>query len=323
MYKHFRPLALFAVGLCASFVAAAQTDLKIPPLIRIVVPFSAGGSNDVIARALAPSLSRRLGTSVVIDNKPGAGGVIGADAVAKATPDGSVLLLTSSSFLTATATQPKVPYDTLGSFVPIAMVAEGPLLLAVSASAPYKTPGELLAAARAKPGAITYGSAGVGSVAQLATEMMSDAAKVKLLHVPYKGASNALIDLAAGQIDVMVTNYSTVVSQIQSGKVRPLGVTSLKPNPTYPNLPPVSASAPGFAIDIWVGVFAPAGTPAALVLRLNREINEIATSPEVRTLLDPDGALPNSMTPGIFANRVRDDLGLWKKIATDYKIVAE
>ena len=165
MHKHFRPLALFAAALCASFIASAQTDPKIPPLIRIVVPFSAGGSNDVIARAMAPSLSRRLGTSVVIDNKPGAGGVIGADAVAKAPPDGSVLLLTSSSFLTATATQPKVPYDTLGSFVPIAMVAEGPLLLAVSSSAPYKTPGELLAAARAKPGVITYGSAGVVSVA--------------------------------------------------------------------------------------------------------------------------------------------------------------
>ena len=317
-----RYLALFVAGLCAS-MASAQTDAKFPPLIRIVVPFSAGGSNDVIARAIAPSLSKRLGTSVVIDNRPGAGGVIGADAVAKAPPDGSVLLLTSSSFLTASATLPKVPYDTLGSFVPISMVAEGPLLLAVSSTVPYKTPGELLAAARARPGAITYGSAGVGSVAQLATEMMSDAAKVKLLHVPYKGASNALIDLMAGQIDVMVTNYSTVVSQIKAGKIRPLGVTSLQPNPTFPDLPTVAASAPGFAIDIWVGVFAPAGTPAALVQRLNREINEIATSPEVRTLLDPDGALPSPMTPAAFATRVRDDLVQWKRIATENKIVAE
>lgn len=316
-------LALLLIGLCAASMAAAQTEIKIPTLIRIVVPFSAGGSNDVIARVIAPSLARRLGTAVVVDNKPGAGGVIGADAVAKATPDGSVLLLTSSSFLTATATLPKVPYDTLGSFVPVAMVAEGPLLLAVSASSPYKSPAELFATARARPGVITYGSAGVGSVAQMATEMMNDAARVSMLHVPYKGASNALIDLAAGQIDVMVTNYSTVVSQIRSGKIRPLGVTSLKPNPTFPDLPPVSASAPGFAIDIWVGVFAPAGTPAALVQRLNREINEISTSPEVRIPLDPDGALPASMTPAAFAARVKDDLALWKRIATDKKIVAE
>ena len=323
MRKPFRHFALLVPLLCASFMAAAQTELKIPPLIRIVVPFSAGGSNDVIARAIAPSLSRRLGTSVVVDNKPGAGGVIGADAVAKSAPDGSVLLLTSSSFLTATATLPKVPYDTLGSFQPVSMVAVGPLLLAVSASAPYKTPGELLAAARAKPGVITYGSAGIGSVAQLATEMMSDAAKVKLLHVPYKGAANALLDLSGGQIDVMITNYSTVVSQIKAGKVRPLGVTSMQTNPTFPDLPTVASAAPGFAIDIWVGVFAPAGTPAALVQRLNREINEISTSPEVRMLLDPDGALPNPMAPAAVANRVRDDLGLWKRSATDYKIVAE
>ena len=213
--------------------------------------------------------------------------------------------------------------DTLGSFTPISMVAEGPLLLAVSSSAPYKTPAELLAAARAKPGVITYGSAGVGSVAQMATEMMNDAAKVNMLHVPYKGASNALIDLAAGQIDVMVTTYSTVVSQIKSGKVRPLGVTSLQGNPTFPDLPPVSASAPGFAIDIRVGVFAPSGTLAALVQRLNREINEIATLPEVRTLLDPDGALPSAMSPSAFATRVRDDLALWKRIATEKRIVAE
>ena len=323
MLKTCLRLAMLVASLAMAPLAAAQGDVKIPPLIRIVVPFSAGGSNDVIARAIAPSLSRRLGTTVVVDNKPGAGGVIGADAVAKAPPDGSVLLLTSSSFLTATATLPKVPYDTLGSFQPVSMVAVGPLLLAVSASAPYKTPGELLAAARAKPGVITYGSAGIGSVAQLATEMMSDAAKVKLLHVPYKGAANALLDLSGGQIDVMITNYSTVVSQIKAGKVRPLGVTSMQANPTFPDLPTVASAAPGFAIDIWVGVFAPAGTPAALVQRLNREINEISTSPEVRMLLDPDGALPNAMAPAAFANRVKDDLGLWKRIATDYKIVAE
>lgn len=323
MRNNHRLFALLVAGMCTATMVAGQTDVKIPALIRIVVPFSVGGSNDVIARAIAAPLSKRLGTAVIVDNKPGAGGVIGADAVAKAAPDGSVLLLTSSSFLTATATLPRVPYDTLGSFAPIAMVAEGPLLLAVSSTAPFKSLAELVAAARARPGVITYGSAGVGSVAQMATEMMNDAARISMLHVPYKGASNALLDLAAGQIDVMVTNYSTVVSQIKSGRIRPLGVTSLKPNPTFPDLPPVSASAPGFAIDIWVGVFAPAGTPVGLVQRLNREINEISNSSEVRVLLDPDGALPVSMTPAVFAARVKDDLAQWRRIATEKKIVAE
>ncbi len=323
MRLSFRHLALLAAGLCAATLAAAQTDAKLPSVIRLVVPFSAGGSNDVIARAMAPALSRKLGTTVLVDNKPGAGGVIGADNVAKSPPDGSALLLTSSSMLTAAATLPKLPYDTLTSFTPVAMVAEGPLLLAVTASGPHRTPAELFTAARARPGGVSYGSAGVGSVAQMATEMMADAAHARLLHVPYKGASNALIDLSAGQIDIMVTNYSSVVSQIKSGKVRPLAVTSKLPSPIFPELPTVASAAPGFAIDIWVGVFAPAGMPDALVQRLNREINEAANSPEVRALLDPDGSIPSPMAPTVFAARVKTDLEMWKRIATEKKIVAE
>ena len=326
MRNVLRPFVLLAAALIAALAAAAalaQSEARVPALIRLVVPFSAGGSNDVIARAIAPSLARRLGTTVVVENRPGAGGVIGADAVAKSPPDGSALLLTSSSFLTASATLPRLPFDPLAAFAPVAMVAEGPLLLAVPASAPYRTPADLLAAARARPGALTYGTAGVGSVAHLATELMADAARVKLLHVPYKGAANALLDLAGGQVDIMVTNYSTVVAQIKANKIRPLGVTSPQPSPIFPDLPTVASAAPGFALDIWVGVFAPAGTPAALVQRLNREINEIATGPEVRNLLDPDGAQPNAMAPAAFAARVRDDLAGWKRIATEHRIVAE
>jgi tripartite-type tricarboxylate transporter receptor subunit TctC len=321
-----RPLglmALLAAGLCAATLAGAQTEPKIPSLIRLVVPFSAGGSNDVIARAIAPTLSRKLGTTVVVENRAGAGGVIGADNVAKSPPDGSALLLTSSSMLTAAATLPKMPYDTLTAFTPVAMVAEGPMLLAVTAAGPHKTPAELVSAARSKPGGLSYGSAGVGSIAQLTTEMLADAAHTRLLHVPYKGASNALIDLAAGQIDIMVTNYSSVVSQIKSGKVRPLAVTSGKPSPAFPDLPTLASVAPGFAVDIWVGVFAPAGTPDALVQRLNREINEAANSSEVRALLDPDGSVPSPITPAAFADRVKVELAGWKRIAVEKKIVAE
>lgn len=318
-----RRLALLAAGLCAATLAGAQTEPKIPQTIRLVVPFSAGGSNDVIARAMAPTLSRKLGVTVLVDNKPGAGGVIGADNVAKSPPDGSALLLTSSSMLTAAATLPKMPYDTLTAFAPVAMVGEGPMLVAVTAAGPHRSPTELVNAARAKPGGLSYGSAGVGSIAQLTTEMLADAAQARLLHVPYKGAANALIDLSAGQIDIMVTNYSSVVSQIKSGKVRPLAVTSGKPSPAFPELPTLAAVAPGFGVDIWVGVFAPAGTPEALVQRLNREINEAANSPEVRTLLDPDGSVPSPMAPAAFASRVKTDLEMWRRIATDKKIVAE
>jgi tripartite-type tricarboxylate transporter receptor subunit TctC len=284
------------------------------------VPFPPGGSNDVIARAMAPQLAKRLATNVIVENKGGAAGVIGSEAVAKAPRDGSHLLLTSSTFLTTAATQAKLPYDPIASFTPIAMVAEGPLLVAVPAERPIKSPADLVAAARAKPGALNYGTAGVGSIAHLATELLNGAAQVQMTHVPYKGAGPALIDLAAGQIDVMISNYSSLVPQLKSGKVRAIAVTSPKPSPAFPDLPPVAAAVPGYAIDIWVTVFAPAGTTAPLVERLNKEINEISASPELRTFLDPDGAQPVAMSPAAVATRMKEDLAQLKRIAAERKI---
>jgi tripartite-type tricarboxylate transporter receptor subunit TctC len=288
--------------------------------MRIVVPFPPGGSNDVIARAIAPQLAKRLGNNVIVENKSGAAGVIGSESVAKAPRDGSHLLLTSSTFVTTAATQAKLPYDPIAGFVPVSMVAEGPLLVAVPASMPIKSGAELLAAARAKPGALNYGTAGVGSVAHLATELLNGAANVQMTHVPYKGAANALLDLAAGQINVMISNYSSLVPQIKAGKVRPIAVTSAKPSPAFPDLPPLAQAVPGYAIEIWVTVFAPAGTPMPLVDRLNREINQISASPELRTFLDPDGALPVALTPAAVAGRVKEDLAQLKRIAAERKI---
>ncbi|AOZ05296.1 tripartite tricarboxylate transporter substrate binding protein [Cupriavidus malaysiensis] len=311
------------VGAIAPLPARADTAAAVPPLVRIVVPFSAGASNDVIARALAPGLARRLGANVIVENKPGAAGAMGADFVARAPRDGSVLLLTSSTFLTAAATQPRSPYDAIAAFAPVAMVGNGPLLLAVSAAKPFHTPAELLAAAKARPGAITYGSAGIGSLGQMATELLSDAAKVRMMHVPYKGASNALLDLSAGQIDVMIGNYSSMAPQIRSGKVRALAVTSQRPSAAFPDLPALGATVPGYEMDIWVGVLAPAGTPAALVQRLNREINDTAASSEMRAVLDPDGALPQALSPADFAARMKQELAQWKRLAVEHKIVVE
>jgi len=302
-------------------LATAQAPM--PKQIRIVVPFSPGGSNDVIARAIAAPLGHRLGIPVIVENKAGAAGVIGADFVAKAPRDGSVLLLTSSSFLTAAATQAQIPYDPLTAFAPVAMIGQGPMLLAVSSSTSYQSAVDLLAAARANPGGLNYGSAGVGSIGHLATELLDDGAKVQMTHVPYKGAANALTDLAGGQIQVMISNYSTLAPMLTGGKIRALAVTSKQAHPAFVGLSPLAASVPGYAIDIWVGVFAPAGTPAPIVERLNREINEIAASPEMRVVLEPDGTLPTAMSPASFAQRMKEELGQWKQIATDHKIVAE
>jgi len=303
--------------------ANAQVPPPIPKLIRIVVPFSAGASNDVIGRAIASALAKRLDTAVIVDNKAGAAGVIGADAVAKSPHDGSVLLLTSSTFLTAAVTQPQLPYDALAAFAPVAMVGQGPMLLAVSATTPYKSTADVFNAARAKPGAVNYGSAGVGSVGHMATELMNDIAKVPMTHVPYKGAANAVLDLAGGQIQVMISSYSTLAPLLKTGKIRALAVTSKQPRPAFPDTPPIAATAPGYAIDIWVGVFAPAGTPPALVERLNREINEISASADLAPILEPEGTIPQAMSPAAFAARVKDELAQWKRIATERKIVAE
>jgi tripartite-type tricarboxylate transporter receptor subunit TctC len=313
---------ILCVAVCIGWMAIAAAQ-ELPKLIRIVVPFAAGGSNDVIARALAVPLGKRLDASVIVENKPGAAGVIGADYVAKAPRDGSVLLLTSSSFLTAAATQQQLPYDPIAAFAPVAMIGRGPMLLVVSATTQYKSPADVVAAARAKPGVLNYGTAGVGSIAHLTTELLDDTAKIKMTHVPYKGASLASIDLASGQIQVMISNYSTVAPLMQNGKIKAIAVTSDKSHPAFPSLPPLATVAPGFNVDIWVGVFAPAGTPAAIVDRLNREINAVAASPELAPVLEPDGTLPEAISPAAFAAKIKIELGQWKQIATEHKIVAE
>jgi tripartite-type tricarboxylate transporter receptor subunit TctC len=318
---------IFRIAICVSALVGVMPNASaqgtLPKVIKIVVPFSPGASNDVIARAIAVPLAKRLDIPVVVENKAGAAGVIGADAVAKSPHDGSVLLLTSSTFLTAAATQPRLPYDAVAAFAPVAMVGQGPLLLAVSASTPFKSPADTLSAARAKPGSLTYGSAGVGSVGHLATELLNDAANAQMTHVPYKGAANAVVDLAAGRIDVMVSSYSTLAPLMKTGKVRALAVTSREVHPAFADLPPLAASIPGFSIDIWVGVFAPLGTPMPLIERLNREINAISASSELSAILEPDGTVALALTPPAFAIRVKEELTQWKQIATDHKIVAE
>jgi tripartite-type tricarboxylate transporter receptor subunit TctC len=314
---------MFGVGALLALTAPAKAQDTAPKLIRIVVPFSAGASNDAIARAIAGPLAKRLDTSVIVENKPGASGVIGADAVAKSPRDGSVLLLTSSTFLTAAATQTRAPYDLVADFAPIATVGQNPSLLAVSASTPFKSAGDLLAAARAKPNDLTYGTAGIGSIGHMVTEMMNAAAKVQMRHVPYKGAAIAAIDLAGGQIQVMVSSYSTLSPFLKSGKVRLLAVTSKQPHPSFPDVPPLIDTLPGFSSDTWVGVFAPAGTSPRYIERLNREINEISVLPELTAILGPDGMLPLAMTPATFAVRIKQELEQWKQVAATRKIVAE
>ena len=314
---------LLCVAAVVGLTGLAHAQEPAPKQIRIVVPFSAGASNDAIARAIAGPLAKRLDATVIVENRPGAAGVVGADAVAKSPRDGSVLLLTSSTFLTAAATNTRLPYDAMTGFAPVATVGQNPSLLAVSAMTPFRTVADLFAAARARPDEITYGSAGVGSIGHMVTEMMCAAARIQMRHVPYKGAALAAIDLAGGQIQVMKSSYGSLSAFLKTEKVRLIAVTSRQPHPAFPGVPPLIDTLPGFSSETWVGVFAPAGTPAGLVERLNREISEISLLPELRAILDPDGMLPLAMSPAAFATRLQQELAQWKQIAAARRIVAE
>lgn len=312
---------LFLAASLLAGAAAAQT--AVPKQVKIVVPFTAGASNDAIARAIAPQLAVRLGNTVIVENRGGAAGAIGSEYVARSAKDGSVLLLTSSTFLTTAATQPHLPYDPLKQFAPVAMIGQGPLVIAASAQTPYTSLKQLLEAARGKPGALNYGSAGVGSLAHLATVMLDDAAGTEMTHVPYKGAANAASDLAGGLIHVMLSNYSTLAPVVQSKKVTLLATTAQAPTPAFPDLPPAAQALPGYSVQIWVGVFAPAGTPQPYIDKLNAALNEIAASPEMKALLDLDGTVPTRMDSAEFGTRVREELALWQGIARKHNISAE
>jgi tripartite-type tricarboxylate transporter receptor subunit TctC len=314
---------LASLALLSHPLSASAQQVAIPPLIKVIVPFAPGAGTDVLARAVVAQLSTRLGTNIIVENRAGASGVPGVAAVAKGPRDGSVLLFNSTSLVTAAATARNVPYDVTTDLVPVAIVADGPMLIGVSAQAGIKTPEDLLAAARARPEVLTAGSAGVGSLGHLAVELLNDAAKIKIRHIPYKGAAPALVDVAAGTLTLTIGSYSTLAPQVQSGRVLPVALTSAQPNPAYPGVVPMGNAAPGYRTGIWYGLFAPAGIPPALLARLNRETNEVARSGDVRKLVEADGAAPINATPEELAVRVKQDYLTWKKLATDRQIVTE
>ena len=318
----FSTVALLGLVPIAAAQPAAPSPTR-PSVVRIVVPFTPGASTDLIARAVAAQLGPRLAANVIVENRPGASGLIGAGAVAKGPRDGSMLLVSSSSLVTTAATKPNMPFDVIAELMPIAMLGEGPMVVAVASSTAIKSPADLVAAARAKPDTVTHGSGGIGTIAHMAVELFNDAAKVQMRHIPYKGAAPALADLSAGTIDMMTASYTTLAPGIRSGRARLIGVTSSEPNPTYPGLPTMATVAPGFEASLWVAVFAPAGTPVAVAQRLNREINEIAKEKALRDYMQADGASPRELTLEELAPRVRETYLTWKKLAAAKNIVAD
>jgi len=315
---------LLGTGLLSTTaLAATAQEPALPKTIRIVVPFSPGGSNDLFARALAQGLASRTGSSVVVENRPGAGGAIGAQAVATGDPDGSTLLLNSLSFSTNAAIQPKLPYDPIKSFEPVAMLNRGPMLLVTAASTPYKSVKDVVEAFQAKNGNINFGSAGPGSSGHLGGELLNALGQGRAVHVPYKGVSNAVVDMVGGNVQVMITTAASVAGPLKSGQVRALAVTSAERSRFAPGLPTVAETLPGFVVEAWWGVFAPAKTPQPVVERLNQEIRAVAETPAMRELFSRESTEPSAMTAPQFASYVQAEVGKWRTlVATRHVAVA-
>ena len=303
-------------------LALSQT-VAIPPVIKIIVPFASGSTTDLVARGTAAQLATRLGNTVVVELRGGGSTMIGAGAVANGPKDGSLLLMTTNSTVSAAATLQSTPFDMNRDLVPIALIGDGPMMVGASAKSGIKTPADLVNTARAKPDSITYGTSGVGSLPHLSTELFSDAARIQLKHIPYKGGGAAVVDLAAGTIDIMFATHSTFAPHIQAGRVVPIAVTTRQPNAAFPGLPSLTSVTPAYAGSVWISVFAQSGIPAPLAQRLNREFNEIAAAREMSTVLNQNGLPPLALSMDELRTRMREEYNGWKKIAVDKKIVLE
>ena len=284
--------------------------------LRLIVPFPPGGSTDILARAIGAKLGPALGQTVVIDNKPGAGGALGAGEAARAEPDGNTLLMGHIGVLAVNPSlYPKLPYDALKSFVPVAWVARVPNVLVVNANAPIKSLADLIAKARAQPGKLTYSSGGNGSAAHISFEYLKLKAGFFMLHIPYRGTAPSVTDLLGGQVDATFTGAPAVLPHVRAGRLRALAVSSPQRLPTLPDVPTVAESGfPGFDADQWYGIVAPAGTSAALVARLNAEINKALQTPAVAQQLAGEGAIPMPGTPKAFADLIASEIPRWAQV---------
>ena len=319
-----RRLAALALPLAvlAGIPAPARAAYPDKP-IRIVVPFSPGGGTDLIARAMGVAMAQDLGQPVVLDNKPGGGTIIGTDNVAKSAADGYTLVMATFAHAVNPSLQPKLPYDTDKAFTPVVLVGRSPNVLVVRADSPYKSVRDVIAAAKARPGAISFASQGPGTSAHLAGELFKSLAKVDLNHIPYKGAGPAIPDLLGGQVDMMFATASAVGNLLEAGKLRALGVTTSQrsTSPDLAKVPTIAESGvPGYAAESWYGLFAPAGTPPAVVARLNAAAKKAVAADAFRKRADAEGLIVSPGTPEDFGRYVRGEETRWSKVVKDAHI---
>jgi tripartite-type tricarboxylate transporter receptor subunit TctC len=306
---------------CSPLAALAQGAKP----LRIIVPFTPGGSTDILARVLGPKLTQSLGQTVFIDNKPGAGGSLGAAEAAKAEPDGNTLLMGHIGTLAVNPSlYPKLAYDPVKSFAPVAYVARVPNVLVVNAASPFRSLKDLVDAARAKPGELTYSSGGNGSAAHITFEALKLKARIFISHIPYRGTAPSVTDVIGGQVDCTFTGAPAVIPHVRSGRLRALSVSSSKRLAALPDVPTTAESGyPGFEADQWYGLVAPAGTPAAVVARLNAEINKALMLADVAQQLSVEGATPMPTTPQAFADLIKREIPRWAEVVKAGNVKAD
>ena len=305
--------ARLAAALLAACLAAAPAFAQKFPTkpVTMLVPYPPGGSNDTFARALGKKLSEAWGQPVIIENKPGAGGSIGAAIVNKAPPDGYLIMLLSSSFTTGAAISPHWPFDPVKGFTPIAMVARGPMVLTVANKLPAKDLAEFLALAKSQPGKLNFGSSGQGSTNHFASELLMGAAGIKMTHVPYKGMGPATADAIAGHIDVLVASAPSIMQHVKAGKVRGLGVTSKGPSAVVPELPAISVTVPGYSFELWWGVLVPPNMPNEFAASLNADINKALFGPVLNEIVPRECTDPRVVLGAEVAKTLRSVIVEW------------
>jgi tripartite-type tricarboxylate transporter receptor subunit TctC len=300
-------------------VYAQQYPTKV---VRVIVPFAPGGGSDITARQFAQKLSEALGQQFIVDNRGGAGGLIGMEMTAKAPPDGYTIMMMSASF-SATSALNKPPFDPINSIVPVAEFGITPFVLTIHPSVPAKTAKELIALARSTKGGLTYASTGVGSITHLSTELFLNMAKIKMVHVPYKSTGAAMGDLLSGQVPIIVGSLLPVVPHIGTGKLRALAVTTAKRWYSLPNVPTLGETLPGYEVELWFGTMAPRGTPQAIIERLNAVVNKALEQPEMKKNLEQQGMTPTGGTPQKFGTRIQKEYQRWLKVVQEANIKPE
>lgn len=324
MKKRHLLRSLCAVTLAVASLGLAQAQTYPSKPVRLIVPFPASGATDLFARTLSQKLGEKLGVPLVVENRPGAGGALGSDLAAKASADGYTLLLsTSSTHSIGPNLNPRMPYDAVRDFTPIGQLGNAPSIMLVPNNSPAKTVKEWIEHAKKNPGRLNYASSGNGTIVQLSAELFKAQADVFVVHIPYKGTALAIPDLITGKVDVLFDSLPTGMPHVRDGRLRALGVTSLKATPLAPGVPAIADVLPGYESNTWFGLFGPKGLPAEVVTRVNTAANQVLQDPEILDKLQRFGIEPVGGTPAQFSNMLAKESAKWKKIIVERKITLE